>query len=104
MSDVLERIDAGIASTDEPGTIGLLRLGRALARQMADDPAEVGAEALAASDLLEEAGEFDAAIFAEAVGGAMLHRAGDVDAASHIAVRAIAALERMPANEEWGSR
>ena len=102
--DVLARIDEGLADAEDPGVIGLLTLCRTLARQMEAGPDELGAESLAAAELLAEGGEHDAAVFAEAVGGAFLHRAGDVDTAARIAVRTLAAVERMPATEEWGSR
>ena len=101
---VLARIESGLATADDPGVVGLLKLCRLLARQMSVDPAELGAEAIDAAVLLESAGELDAAVFAEAVGGALLHRAGDVDAAADIAVRTLAAIERIPPTQEWGSR
>ncbi|MEM9520515.1 MAG: GGDEF domain-containing protein [Actinomycetota bacterium] len=102
--ELIGRINEGLGSSDDPGAIGLLMLGRTLARQSGDDPAELAGDAMTAASLLEEAGELDASTFAESLAGALLHRAGDVDAATDIAVRSLAALEQMPTTEEWGSR
>ncbi|MEM9612074.1 MAG: diguanylate cyclase [Actinomycetota bacterium] len=102
--DVLDRIEHGMATSDDPGVIGLLLLGRTLARQTSGSPAELAADALAASSLLRQADEIDAAAFADAVGAAMRHRAGDLDGAAELGVRTLAALERMADTEEWGSR
>ena len=101
---LLDRIDEGIATSDDPGAIGLLLLARVIANQSGPDPATVADDAMRAAAMLDEAGEHDAAVFAEAVGGVMLLRAGDVDASTRFAVRTLAALERMPVTEEWGSR
>lgn len=104
IDELVARIDDGISSSDDPGVIGLLILGRTLARQEESCCDELAADALEASTLLADAGEEQAAVFAQAVAGGMFNRAGDADAAADIAVRTFAALEQMSLTEEWGSR
>lgn len=82
----------------------MLLLASVVGNQWKVDPAEAGDEALRAAALLAEAGEAGAAVFAETAGAVMLLRAGALDQASRIAVRTLAAIEDLPANEEWGSR
>ncbi len=92
-STELEWIDAAIAAEHDDGARGSLLLDRAIAQQGEADPSRPARDSVQAFELLIASGHTDQAAFAAAVAGAMLQRAGDVEAAVDYAVEAMALVD-----------
>ena len=85
----LARLDEAIAVADD-ATRGSLLLERAIAQQGEADPSVPAADGVRAFELLVASARSDEAALAAAVSGAMMQRAGDIEAAVDYAVEAMA--------------
>jgi len=89
-SDHVRRLDAAIAAEHNDGARGALLLERAITQQAEADPSVPAADSVRAFELLVANDRADEGAFAAAVAGAMLHRAGDLEASVDYAVEAMA--------------
>ena len=89
----LRHIDAAIAAEADDGARGALLLDRAIAQQGESDPSNPISDSAHAFELLASSGRTGEAALAAAVTGAMMQRAGDVEAAVDYAVEAMALVD-----------
>lgn len=91
-AEELARLDEAIDAADD-ATRGSLLLDRAIAQQGEADPSVPATDSVRAFELLVASDRSDEAALAAAVSGAMLQRAGDIEAAVDYAVEAMALVD-----------